>query len=287
MYRTHAFIKFRNCKLIMIAIGDYNKIMSDRNIFNQIVYTPLSEALRLLDERQKDPKLLVKVEKLLKGEIPFFLKKNKCGVLGRQIATPNHETKMFIKITKENNLFPVFFEYYDDKFTSNNNYKHSLGQLQLQTKGFDKYGDYRFEKITIIDFNKYNGKKLRDTKTLWGEFLIDFHKRLFSEQDFALKDLYFYDGSEWFKKHGGQKAISFYTNFLSLFLCHGILFENFLTSKDEDGEFTKNIFLPALEKVINLTGVKPLIIPIGPLDIENDNFWFHHLLKIKKIIPKY
>jgi hypothetical protein len=26
------------------SIGDYNKIMSDRNIFNQIVYTPLSEA---------------------------------------------------------------------------------------------------------------------------------------------------------------------------------------------------------------------------------------------------
>lgn len=37
-----------------ISIGDYNKIMSDRNIFNQIVYTSLPEALRLLDERQKD-----------------------------------------------------------------------------------------------------------------------------------------------------------------------------------------------------------------------------------------
>ena len=47
-----------------ISIGDYNKIMSDRNIFNQIVYTPLSEALRLLDERQKDKKLMAKVELL-------------------------------------------------------------------------------------------------------------------------------------------------------------------------------------------------------------------------------
>jgi len=37
-----------------ISIGDYDTIMSDRNIFNQIVYTPLSEALRLLEERQKD-----------------------------------------------------------------------------------------------------------------------------------------------------------------------------------------------------------------------------------------
>ncbi len=49
----------------MIKIGNYNTIMSDRNIFNQIVYTSLSEALRLLDERRKDPELIAKVEKLL------------------------------------------------------------------------------------------------------------------------------------------------------------------------------------------------------------------------------
>jgi len=32
------------------SIGDYEKIMSDKNIFNQTVYTPLSEALHLLDK---------------------------------------------------------------------------------------------------------------------------------------------------------------------------------------------------------------------------------------------
>jgi len=47
-----------------IKIGDYNTIMNDRNIFNQIVYTPLSEALRLLDERRKDPVLMARVEKI-------------------------------------------------------------------------------------------------------------------------------------------------------------------------------------------------------------------------------
>ena len=71
------------------SIGDYNKIMSDRNIFNQIVYTPLSEALRLLDERQKDKELMIKVEKLLKGNIPEILRNKKCGVLCRQVTTPN------------------------------------------------------------------------------------------------------------------------------------------------------------------------------------------------------
>jgi len=271
----------------MISIGDYNKIMSDRNIFNQIVYTPLSEALRLLEERQKDRELMAKVNELLKGDIPEVLKNKKCGVLGRHIATPNHESKMFIKIAKENSLYPIFFEYHDDKFTSNNNYKHSLGQLQLQKKGFNKDGNYHFEKMTIMDFNKYNGKKLREVKTIWEESLIDFHRKLFVKQNFNLKDFCFYDGSNWFKRNGGQKAVDFYTNFLVLFICNGILFENFLTSKDEDGEFTKNIVLPTIEKIINLTGVKPLIVPLEPLDLETDNFWFHHLLEIKKLIPKY
>ena len=31
-------------------IGDNNAIMNDHNIFNQVVYTPLSEALRLLED---------------------------------------------------------------------------------------------------------------------------------------------------------------------------------------------------------------------------------------------
>ncbi|MDO8658877.1 MAG: hypothetical protein Q7K55_09120 [Candidatus Levybacteria bacterium] len=39
--------------------------MADRKLFNKTVYTPMSEALRLLDERRKDPELMAKVEKLL------------------------------------------------------------------------------------------------------------------------------------------------------------------------------------------------------------------------------
>ena len=61
-------------KKTKIKIGDYNTIMNDRNIFNQVVYTPLSEALLLLDKRRKDLELVVKVEKLLKGDIPEICK---------------------------------------------------------------------------------------------------------------------------------------------------------------------------------------------------------------------
>src|SRR3989338_749461 len=269
----------------MIKIGDYNTIMSDRNIFNQIVYTPLSEALRLLDERKKNKELTAKVEKLLKGDIPEFLKKKNCAILFRQVATPNYETRRFISLAKENDLHPVIFEYHDDKFTSNNEFKHSLGQLHIQKKN-RKNSNFSVEKITIIDFNLHNGKKFKDIKTLWLEPLVDFHKKLFSVHDYGVNDFYLYNASDWFKKNGG-KAIDYYVNLLLLFTCFGILFENFLTSKNSEGEFTKGIVLPAIEKVINLVGVNPLIIPIEPLDLETDIFWVHHLLKVKELIPNY
>ena len=268
----------------MIKIGDYNTIMNDHNIFNQIVYTPLSEALKLLDERRKDKVLVAKVEKLLKGDIPEILKKRKCAIFFRQIATPNHESRRFISVAKENNLHPVFFEYYNDKFTSNNEFKHSLGQLHIQKKN-SKNGNYNVEKITIMDFNLHNGKKFKNAKTLWGEPLADFHRKLFNVHDYKVSDFYSFDASDWFKDNGG-KAKNYYVNFLLLFTCFGVLFENFLISKDSEGEFTKNTVLPAIEKTLNLTGVKPLIIPIEPIDMETDKYWISHHKKIMTLIPK-
>lgn len=265
-----------------VLIGDYDKIMSDRNIFNQIVYTPLSEALRLLDERRKDSVLMTKIEKLLEGNIPEILKNNKCGIMARQIATPNYENRMFVSTSHENNLHPVFLEYFGDKFTSNNKYKHSLGQLHISNKNNLKC----LEKITIVDFNKYNGKKLKDVKTLWGESLVDFHKKLFDL--YNIKDFSFLNELEWYDKNKEkEKPFDFYVNFFLLIVCYGILFENFLVLKDEknaEGEFTKKVILPALERVINLTGVKPLIVPLDSFDLEEDIFWFYHLPLIKKSI---
>ena len=266
-----------------IKIGDYNKIMSDRNIFNQVVYTPLSEALKLLDERRKDLELMSKVEKLLKGDIPEFFKNKKCAILFRQIATPNHETKRFLALAKENGLQPVFFEYHDDKFTSNNEFKHSLGQLHVQKKN-SKNGDYNVEKITIVDFNLHNGKKLKDAKTLWGESLVDFHKKLFATHDYKAEDFQLHNASDWFKKNGA-KATEYYKNLLLMFTCYGILFENFLISKNSEGDFTKDVVLPAVENVMNLVGVRPLIVPIEPIDMETDKHWISYHPKIKISIP--
>lgn len=268
----------------MTKIGDYETIMNDRKLFNETIYTPLSEALKLLEERQKDPVLMARVEELLEGDIPEFFKKNKCGVQFRQIATPNNDCKHFIKLSKENGLQPVFFEYLDDKFTSNNEFKHSLGQLRIQGP-VNKKDSYPVEKITIVDFAKHDGKKLKEVKTIWDESLVDFHRKLLALHDYQLNDIVFFDASDWLRKHGGT-AINYYVDFFLFFTSFGVLFENFLATNDSEGEFTKNIVLPAIEKVIQLTGVRPLIVPIGPMDMEIDNHWISYHPKTKTFIPK-
>ncbi|PIP68914.1 hypothetical protein COW91_02255 [Candidatus Nomurabacteria bacterium CG22_combo_CG10-13_8_21_14_all_32_8] len=266
----------------MVEIEDYNKIMSDRKLFDKFVYTSLPKAIKILEERQKDPELIKKIEKLLNNNIPEpFRKIDKYGISGKQIATPNSDTRWFIKLNNQFGLKAVFLEFHSDKFTSNNDFKHSLGQLIIH-KNFNKKGEYKEKKITIIDFNKYDGKPLKNVLTLWSESLIDFHRRLFEAYNFDKKDFIFYDESKWLSENGSV-AKDYYKNDLMLYICHGILFENFLLN-GSDGEFTKNILLPAIQEVINLVGIKPLIVPIPPMDMEEDLHWFSYDEKIRPFI---
>ncbi len=238
------------------------------------IYTHLSDALKILDERRKDKDLVSKIEGVLGQDIPEVLKKEKCGVLFRQIATPNKESRMFVSITRHNNLKSVFFEYLEDKFTSNNEFKHSLGKLKVFF-GFGKKGGHITKYPSVINFNESNGLKLKDVKTADGKSLYDFHKEIFNRYKDS-QQIEFLDASGWYDSHGGD-ASTYYTHFLMLFVAHGILFENFLFNEKE-GDFTQKVVLPALENVEKIIGLKPIIVPLVPFDIEEDEnwYWIHH-----------
>lgn len=249
---------------------DYNEIMSNRESFNDTIYTTPSEALKILKERQNDKELVRKIEALLDGDIPEPLKDlGLFGISSKQVATPNHDTKWFLELAKDFNFTPVFSEYLDDKFTSNNPFKHSLGVLHV-SHGVNKKGEEDFEKITIVDFDRYDGKKIKEVRTLWGESLVDFHKNLFKTLDYD-KEYIFYDASSWLARKGGN-ANSYYLKDMLVYCCHGILFENFLLTGD-DKSFVKKVLLPSIEECFRLTGLKPLIVPIPPMDIEEDARW--------------
>jgi len=264
---------------------DYKKIVSNRKLFNETVYTKLTEATKILEERQKDLELVKKIEKFLNNNIPEPIKNmGKNGLQFRDVATPNHDTYWFIELTKDHGLKTIFFEYPGDKFTSNNDFKCSLGKLHIHDR-LNKKRNQIEENITIVDFNKYNGKPLKDVLTFWGEPVVNFHRRLFDVYGYKKEDFYFYDNSGWLKANG-ETAIKYYTNLLMLLVCHGILFENFLLTGRE-GKFTEEVFLPAFQNVINLTGRKPLIVPIPPMDNEEDSHWISYKSNIKKLIPEY
>lgn len=249
------------------------RLIRDRELFDQTIYTPLPEALKILAKRGLDVGLERKVSALLGGDIPQPLIHKPQAVLFRQVATPNYEIRRFFSLIDSiEGLEPLFWEYHQDKFTSNNEWKHSLGKLFFY-QGKGKKGGAKIDTAKIIDFNTWNGKPLHEVTTLWNQPLIDFHHEFFSAR-FREVGSIFFDATDWFIRQGKQ-ASKYYESFLTLFVRHGILFENFMLDQKEV-EFTEKVFLPAFFAVWEKTGQKPLIVSLEPTDIEGDQFWICH-----------
>jgi hypothetical protein len=262
---------------------DIDKLVSNREAFNKFVYTPLDEAVRELKKRQTNKQLKIKISKSLKDGLPAPFETGPRAVLFRQIATPNYETRLFMSITESAGLDPLFWEYYEDKFVSNNEVKYYLGKLNF-FKGIGKKGGFKSENKNIINFNSCNGKKLCEVKTLSGESLISFHHRFFAKTYRKMPPDYFFDASNWFKANGGNAA-GYYKSYLSLFVAHAIEFENFMLDEKELS-FTKELFLPAFCQVIKEFNFRPLIVALEPTDKETNKFWMCHPYSSKKFIEK-
>ncbi|MBY0110460.1 hypothetical protein K2Y00_00415 [Patescibacteria group bacterium] len=252
---------------------DIEALVRNREAFDRFVYTPPDEAVEELMRRRKDEALDAKVTAWLGEDIPEPLRRGPHGVAFRQLTTSNYEIRRFFSIIDSiEHIEPLFFEYLEDKFTSNNEWKHSLGRLFFFA-GKGKKGGSRIDSLTIVDFNKANGKKLSEVETLWGQDLVSFHHELFKAR-YREADTAFFDASEWFKRNG-PTPLSYYRSFLMLFVRHGILFENFLIDEKEL-EFTRDIFLPAFITAMQETGKKPLVVNLEPTEIEGDRFWMCH-----------
>lgn len=252
-------------------------LVSNKEAFNAYVYTSLVDAVDQLKERSKNPDLN------LDAIAPEEMLQKPRAVLFRQIFTSNYESRRFLNLVEASELEPLFCEYYADKFTSNNDYKHSLGRMFF-FKGIGKNGGSQIHSRTVLDFNTANGKKINDLKTLWGESLIDFHHGLFKSCFMDLPKEDFFDASAWFKAHG-ESADKYYELFLTLFVQHAILFEDFMLNEKELS-FTKDIFLPAFISVRRKTGKKPLIVSLEPTQIEDARFWLCHPFDNLEIVDK-
>jgi hypothetical protein len=246
------------------------------------IYTPLSVAKREIWRRWNDKKLKKKVEEFLGGDVPEPLKKKPRAVLMRHVTSPNNEFFRYRDLVKIIGLDPLCLEYLGDKFIPENSGKYNLGKLYF-CNGIGKNWGEKISAEKIIDFDKSEGKKIANVRTAWGEDLVTFHHNILNKSVKGFESANF-DVTSLYKENG--KVPSLYYNFcFSLFIRNGILFENYLIS-DEEKKFTEKIILPIFKKVTKVFGVKPLVVPIVPIECEADVYWWHYPGFVEKIMKK-
>lgn len=238
------------------------------------MYTTLSEAKKEIWKRWNDKELRKKVEEYL-GEIPDVFKDKPRAALSRSIITPNLELFYFLDLVENIGLNPIGLEGVEDKFCTKNYDKVSLGKLAFfKSKNSEHIAKGR-TKVGIIDMMDSDGKRFCDIDTFWGENLVEFHHRMLKSYNV---DIETFDDFKWFKKRGKKNnSYQYYENFLTLFLCHGILFENFHANGKEKS-FTTEIIINNYKKIKKRFGYSPLIVPIVPFaDERNSHFWDSYL----------
>lgn len=249
---------------------DIEVLVKNKENFRDFIYTPLAKVKDELVSRWENSNLKNCIKEYLQNDIPKPFLDGFKVVLFRQLFTPNYEFRHFIKVISKLKMEPIFFEYYDDKFTSHNILKHSLGKMKFQAEiGYKN----KIESKNIINFNEFDGKKIKDVRTIWGQSLISFHHELL-ESFLPRSSRYLFDASEWFKRGGGS-AKQYYDRYISLFIRNGILFENFILEGSEL-IFIKEVVLPSFIHIWRITQKKPIIVELLPPNTEDDIFWLCH-----------
>jgi hypothetical protein len=239
------------------------------------IYTPLEEAKEEIWRRWNVQTLKEKVTKFL-GDIPGVFQSGPRACYDRNIISPNNELIEFLSLSCTTHLKPLGFEYFADKFVSKNIDKYYLSIMPFH-KGVNRKNQRMYQYRRIIDFNKFDGKSFKNITTLWGENLVDFHHRLISMKSLAIDQ---YDASSWYRLNG-MKASNYYLKFLALFICHGILFENYDAGEEEE-EFDKQVVFPAIEEITTIFHLKPLIIRLLPPKEAYDLWCYSYSGEIEK-----
>ncbi|NOT85757.1 MAG: hypothetical protein HOP02_13485 [Methylococcaceae bacterium] len=249
----------------------------------QFIYTPIEEAINLLDSRQQQAHL-----KLLDFYVPEplnpyshweYRQHPQTAVMFRQIATPNHEMRRVVKLCEKHQLNLLILSFQEDKFISHNSCKHALGRMGF-FEGLGRHGGKKIRYSTIINFNQYNGRLMRECQTLRGQPLMKFHHDLLFQEFKQLSANNVVECSDWFIQQRAQTG-NLYRAFLKLFLKHAILIETFVLS-DSELDFTLTRVLPAFQEIVNAFGIKPLIVNADTEQLEDDDY---HLYAANNLPP--
>lgn len=228
----------------------------------QDIYTPLETASDEIWNRWADRKLREEVVRFIGSDLSCFIPNAPEAFLLRQFASPNHELFAFLDKAQSLALPPRILEYREDKYRSCNPDKYYLGKLRF-CDGTGRNGGEKASAIKLIDFDAAEGKALQEIRTLTGKSLIDVHHGLLAaagmDGAINLTDM------TRFYIQSGARAKYYYPYLLALFVCNGILFENFVENENEK-RFLDAVVVPAFYTVNETFGLKPLIVRLLPND---------------------
>jgi len=225
--------------------------MSDR------FYTDLTDARAVLESRQD---LIPEVERYWREEgwrVPDFPHVGRAGYLCRNIATFRYEDAVFLLLCRAAGLEPCWLEYVTDKYSSQSSVKHSYLRY-LRCCGRGRNGGPKVEKVSPVRrLGWLDGHRLCDITLDDGTPLVEHHHAIFDR--FAPPDRRC-DISDWLSAIG--RARDYYVASVSLFVAHGVLFEDYHggESGDKLDAFTTDVFEPAFDRVFERFGVRPIIV---------------------------
>ena len=231
------------------------------------LYTPLPEALEELEQRRKDVALCSRVEAFHQVLFPTFVPLDPVGVFFRAIITPNHEFDRYFECLRATKLLPLFCEFHRDVYVSCNRDKYRLCCQSFAANSAELWG------LRAVDLKSLECKphpRLCDIKTKNGLKLTDYHHALL-ETAYPGCEKHIVDFSDWFIE--SRYGELYYLRYLALFICHGILFENFIVEDKSELQFVRERVIPSFVRVTELFDVRPLIVPILPHDSENSDYW--------------
>ncbi len=185
-----------------------------------------------------------------------------CGVFARQLASFRFEDALFILMCEEAGLAPSWLPYSSDVFVSISPLKRSY-IAPLCAHGYSKNGVLITKRNRIVVYpDACERKKLSDIKTCDEQSLSQWHRKRLMQ---AYPDAVILDEACYQEALKGLCVTDRYDLFLSLFVAHMVLFEDYHggeSGAELDG-FTSRVFEPAFERVYKAFGVKPLVVPIA------------------------
>lgn len=260
--------------------------LNDLQAIRDFIYTPLGEAVRLLEERQST-RIHPDLDRDGILDVPPIMRQKRAAILFRQVATPNHEMHLAMSLARQFGLNLIIWEYHADQFVSLNHCKRALGRMGFFS-GIGRNGGRRMDYLNIVDFPRVDGQPLGEVRTLWGQPLVDFHHQLLLEEFPQISQASLFDATSWLERHGGR-ARHYYKAFTMLLIRHAILLETFEMSGAEL-QFTQEIFIPAMRDIISAFGVKPLVARIEEVDVEGDEYWLNYpgrlRAKVRGLLPR-